>query len=347
MTEGLPSHLWYTRCPVPTPLGIAAQLGWLEEAFRGKGLEIRSVADDPDPSVRASHFDHRLSWSFRQGGNVPPIWTRAKGSDTRLVGISWTDEFQAIVTLPSSGLARLRDLRGRRFGAPRHAGGIVDFQRATALKGLHSALSLEAISPAEIEIVDVSAEAPSILLGDRDASLFGLKRRLPYAPELAALARGEVDAVFVKGTQGITIANQFGAHVLSEFGFHPDPRIRINSGSPRILTVDATFADARPDLVGLLVATIRRVDGWARNHPEEARRYIAREAGASEEQVLVANGPNLHEHLGIGLEPDLVAAVGSYKDFLRDNGFLPGDFDIGAWVDSRPDELAKRERPAS
>ncbi|MDR6079505.1 hypothetical protein QE453_000406 [Agrobacterium sp. SORGH_AS440] len=25
------SEIWYTRCPVPTPVGLAAQLGYLEQ----------------------------------------------------------------------------------------------------------------------------------------------------------------------------------------------------------------------------------------------------------------------------------------------------------------------------
>lgn len=335
-----PDRLWYTRCPVPTPLGIAARLGWLEEAFRAHGVAIESIVDSRDPAVRASHFNHTLAWSFRQGGSVPPIRARAEGRATRLVGITWTDEFQAIVTLPSRGIQNLRDLKGRRFGVPRHAGGVVDFQRATALKGLVSGLSLEGLPPTDVEIVDIPAEEPSILLGADGPSLFGQKRRLPYSAEFAALIRGEVEAVFVKGTQGITIANLFGAVPLVEFGFHPDPRIRINSGSPRILTVDDTFAQERPDLVAVLIATIARVGLWAETHPEDARRHVAWEAGASEEQVLAANGPALHKHLGIGLDPHLVDAVQSYADFLHGWGFLPGTVDVAAWTDRGPLDAA-------
>jgi 2'-hydroxybiphenyl-2-sulfinate desulfinase len=36
MSEPLDT-LWYTRCPVPSGLGIAIQLGWMEEAFAAKG----------------------------------------------------------------------------------------------------------------------------------------------------------------------------------------------------------------------------------------------------------------------------------------------------------------------
>ena len=84
-----------------------------------------------------------------------------------------------------------------------------------------------------------------------------------------------------------------------------------------------------------LIEAIFKASAWAEAHPEETRRFVARESGATEEQVLAANGPDIHRHLGLGLEPDLIGAVEHYKNFLRDFGFLAGDFDIGEWVDRR------------
>lgn len=174
-----------------------------------------------------------------------------------------------------------------------------------------------------------------MLASQEGPSLFGLKRRQSFGEEIIALLRGEVDAIFVKGTAGIAAANLIGAVQVVEFGFHPDPKIRINSGSPRVLTVDGRLADERPDLVERLVGAIRKASLWAEQHPEETRRFIAREAGATEEQVLAANGPEVHRHLGLGLDAELVAAVGHYKDFLHQWGFLENDFDLAAWTDTR------------
>ncbi len=332
------SELWYTRCPVPTPVGLAAQLGLLEKTFSDAGVTLKSIIDSPDRNVRQSHFNHTLEWSFRHGGNVPPIRARSEGRQTRLVGITWTDEFQAIVTLPKSGIRSIRDLVGRRIGIPKRPEGIVDFMRATALKGLVSALSLEGLSVDDVQLVDVEI-AQSVLADQEGQSLFGLKRRQSFGEEAAALLRGEVDAIFVKGTAGIAAANFIGAVPVVEFGFHPDPKIRINSGSPRILTVDQRLADERPDLVARLIGAIHQASAWAERNPEETRRFVAREAGATEEQVLAANGPDVHRHLGLSLDPALVDAVGHYKDFLRDWGFLEADFSVADWVDHRPWDL--------
>jgi ABC-type nitrate/sulfonate/bicarbonate transport system substrate-binding protein len=329
------SEIWYTRCPVPTPVGLAVQLGYLDEAFAKEGVTLNSIIDSKDRAVRSSHFDHHLAYSFRHGGNVPPIRARSDGNPTRLVGITWTDEFQAIITLPSSGIKTTRDLVGRRFGIARRPPGIVDFMAATALKGLVSALSLEGLGHKQVEIVDI-ALSQTVLDGRDGPQLYGLRNRQPYGEEVAALLRGEVDAIFVKGTGGIAVANLIAAHTVTEFGFHPDPKIRINSGSPRVLTVDERLAEDRPDLVAKLLETLQRAGAWAEAHPDEVRRYVAREVGASEEVVAAANGPELHKHLGIGLDPQLVDAIGHYKDFLYEWGFLEKDFDINAWVDTRP-----------
>lgn len=329
------SEIWYTRCPVPTPVGLAVQLGFLDEAFAREGVKLNSIIDSKDRAIRSSHFDHHLNYSFRHGGNVPPIRARSEGNPTRLVGITWTDEFQAIITLPESGIKTTKDLVGRRFGIARRPPGIVDFMAATALKGLVSALSLEGLTHDQVEIVDI-ALTDSVLDGREGPQLYGLRNRQAYGAEIAALLRGEVDAIYVKGTGGIAVANLIAAHTVTEFGFHPDPKIRINSGSPRVLTVDERLAEDRPDLVARLIETLHRASDWAEAHPDEVRRFVAREVGASEEVVAAANGPDLHKHLGLGLEPELVDAIGHYKDFLYEWGFLEHDFDIHAWVDRRP-----------
>lgn len=329
------SEIWYTRCPVPTPVGLAVQLGLLDKAFANEGVRLSSIIDSRDRTIRSSHFDHHLSYSFRHGGNVPPIHARAGGTPTRLVGITWTDEFQAIITLPSSGIRTTADLVGRRFGIARRPPGIVDFMAATALKGLVSALSLDHLTHKDVDIVDIPLDE-TVLDGRDGPQLHGLRNRQPYGAEAAALLRGEVDAVFVKGTGGIAIANLLAAHTVVEFGFHPDPKIRINSGSPRVLTVDERLADDRPDLIARLIETLQQASAWAETHPDEVRHFVAREVGASEEVVAAANGPDLHKQLGIGLQPELVEAVGHYKDFLYEWGFLERDFDINAWVDHRP-----------
>ncbi|WP_245582516.1 ABC transporter substrate-binding protein [Neorhizobium lilium] len=338
--------VWYTRCPAPTPLSVAHQLGWVDRQFQASGVSVRSIRDSADPAGRQSHFTHALDYSFRQGGNIPPIWARSGGRETRVVGITTTDEFQAVIALPSSGITKGADLKGRRIGVPRKPGEqIVDFQRATALKGIVSALSLEGLTPADVELVYLdSVEASLIERGN--AAFLGLKRRYPYGDELLALARGDIDAFFVKGAEGIVLANQIGAVVVSEFGFHPDPKIRINNGTPRPLTVDARFIDEHFDLVADLVATVGQVAGWAEANPDDAVRLIAGEIGVGEDAIWAANGPDVHKHLELTLEDEQIAAFEHFKTFLLQWGFIPTDFDVFGWIDRTPLNAAGRRNAA-
>ncbi|MBB6219448.1 ABC transporter substrate-binding protein [Rhizobium leguminosarum] len=338
--------VWYTRCPAPTPLSIAHQLGWIDRQFQASGVSVRSIRDSKDPAVRQSHFTHALDYSFRQGGNIPPIWARSGGRETRVVGITTTDEFQAVIALPSSGIANGADLRGRRIGVPRKPlEKTVDFQRATALKGIVSALSLDGLTHDDVELVYLdSAEASLIERGN--AAFLGLKRRYPYGDELLALARGQIDAFFVKGAEGIVLANQIGAVVVSEFGFHSDPKIRINNGTPRPLTVDARFLDDHFDLVTELVATVGQVAGWAKAHPDDAVRLIAGEIGVGEDAIWAANGPEVHRHLELTLEDGQVEAFDHFKRFLLEWGFIPSEFDVFAWIDRGPLAAAARKAAA-
>ena len=121
------SQLWYTRCPVPTATSIAVSRGGLDQEFAVDGIKIDSLRASGDRQVRESHFDHTQLDSFRQGGNIPPIWSRSNGADTVVIGLTWVDEYQAIISLPSSGIRTVKDLRGRRLGLPVRRNDQIDF----------------------------------------------------------------------------------------------------------------------------------------------------------------------------------------------------------------------------
>jgi ABC-type nitrate/sulfonate/bicarbonate transport system substrate-binding protein len=326
--------IWYTRCPVPTPLGIAVQEGWLAREFAADGLTLKSLQDNVEAEVRESHFDHHLAHSFRQGGNIPAIWARAKGRETRVIGLSWTDEFQGIIALPGSGIRTPRDLPGRRLGLTRHAVSI-DFKRAAALKAFETALDLEGISLSQVELVDV-ADAPRLEASPDYPSPFGGERRHHYESEVAALLRGDVDAIFVKGVLGTQVLHMLAAQLVIDLGVHPEPLVRNGNGTPRTLTVDASFIEQRPDLVTRFLGQVVAAGHWAAAHPREAVAYIGRETDASSEWVRYGYGQNVHQRLQTNLDDSAIAGLKSFKDFLLRHGFLQADFSVDDWIDPAP-----------
>jgi ABC-type nitrate/sulfonate/bicarbonate transport system substrate-binding protein len=342
--------LWYTRCTVPTGLGIAIQKGWLQEAFTSYGIRIESVLEANDKSVRESHFSHSVRNSVRHGGNIPAIGARALGRDTRVVGLSWADEVQLILAQPQSGIRGVRDLKGRRFGLPKWKNVEVDFARAQAVRGLENALSLEGLEVKDVELVDYEIESHYSDVRPRNVGGTLVYSRNDGARaqnvELIGLLKGEVDAIFLKGVHGAQAANQFGLVTVIDTGSHPEPLIRSNNGTPRTLTVDGDLIKNHFDIVVAIVQQVLHAQDWASAHPDETRLFLARETNSSEYWVRTAYGENAHERLKTDLSEQSIRALAHFTDFLARWNFIPTSLDVSEWIDVRPIEVARREREA-
>ncbi|MDM9593480.1 ABC-type nitrate/sulfonate/bicarbonate transport system, substrate-binding protein [Pseudomonas guariconensis] len=331
--------LWYTHSPVPTGLGIAVESGRLARAFQPWGTRIQALRESSDREVREAHFDHHLHNSVRHGGNIPAIWARASGRDTRVLGLSWSDEVQLIVTTADSPVRGIRDLRNRRFGLPKWANVQIDFTRAQAIRGLENALRLEGLSPHDVELVDYPyggtysddpvrhVHGAQVSLGDR------VRQR---NNELIGLLRGDIDAIFLKGAHGLHLADEFGLRVVVDIGSHPDPLVRANIGTPRTLTVDQHLLDQHFDAAVLILDSVLRAEQWAWARPEETRRFLARELNTSEYWVAAAYGEDAHLRLRTNLAERSIEALQDLTDFLERWGFIARRFDVRQWIEPRP-----------
>ena len=337
--------LWYTRCPVPTGLGIALQKGWLEQAFQAQSTSIRSLRESNDRAVRESHFDHTLQNSVRHGGNIPALWARADGRDTKLIGLSWADETQRILVLPDSDIKTVSDLKRRRFGLPLWRNAQIDFARAQALRGLENALRLDGLHVHDVTLVDFAVDAgQSDQAAERlaGANVFGGSRS--NNPELLALLRREVDAIFLKGAHAVQVAQQFGLRTVIDTGIHPDPLIRANNRTPRTLSVDANLLDRHFGAAVTIVEQVLQAEAWAHANPDETRRFLARETNSSEYQVAKAYGEDAHLHLRTDLSEASIAGLQDFSDFLYRWRFLPAAVDVRGWIDPRPFAAALEQR---
>lgn len=335
-----PDTIWYTRCSIPTPLGLSAQLGLYAEEFAADGITIKSLQESNNPIEQDSHFEHTLPNSFRLGGAVPPIWARAKGQDTRVIGISWIDEYQAILALPESGIRTAKDLKGRKLGLPKRSDrdDSVDVARASALRGLLVALETAGLGHGDAEWVDVATRRAGRDVSDVAAPDTSVRRRRAhsYTAVAHALVKGEVDAIYVKDVRGAETAHLLDARVVTDLGFHPDPWVHVNNSTPRPLTINASSLQQHPDLVRRFLKRIAEVDSWARRNPEEALTQVARETNWTEAWVRFAYGDKLHESLGVDLSEKSVKGLTLFKDFLLQWGFIKQDFSVQDWIDPEP-----------
>lgn len=341
--------LWYTRCPVPTGLGIAVQRGWLGQHFANHAVAVKSLRESNDKAVRDSHFDHTLQNSVRHGGSIPAIWAYSSGRKTRLIGLSWADEVQLLLTRHDSGIREVQDLKGRRFGIPKNADALIDFSRAQAIRGLENSLRLQGLEVADLTLVDtvrsdvqgtdVQPAAGQTVAGTQT---FGDRQRGGRNAELVALLRGEVDAIFLKGAHAAQIAQDFDLHVIFDVGSHPNPLVRANNGTPRTLTVDEQLLNNHGDYVADIVEQVLKAEAWSKQHPEETRQYLARESNSSEYWVVKAYGDDAHLRLNTNFDPLSVQALQDLSDFLYRWQFIPQQISVQDWISSSAYEQAQQ-----
>lgn len=324
-----PTAIWYTRCPVPTTSGIAQHKRWLHNEFARHGIQLDSIRASADRAVRESHFRHSLAGSFREGGNVPPIWARAQGQDTVVVGITWVDEEQFVFVRGDSDIHTAADLRGRKLGVVRKAASdLVDVGRAEGLRGLLTALHLGGVPHDSVEFVDLAT-------AEWDLKEVAQHREDHHAIPTRALLDGVVDAIFIKGA-GSARALAQGLRPIVNLNEQQDPFLRLSAGSPRPITVDRQTLIDSPQIVARYLAVLLKTAEWAREHPQDVLSTLAAETGVSEDDVVRAFGPTLHLSFEPKLSEVYVEGLRRQKDFLLAQGFIDHDFDVNAWVDPLP-----------
>lgn len=325
-----PTEIWFTRCGGATASTIAIQQNFLQEEFASSEVVLRSLLDSGDSAIRESHFDHSIRSMFREGGNIPPIWARARGVDTVVIGISWVDEFQSIVVRADSDIRSITDLRGRRLAVPLYADITIDFQRGANFHGLANGLGIAGLGRDDVTFVDVPVARKS---GNASG-----------AAELEALFDGRVEAVFLRQASGLRLAQQYGDKLreLVRLTDEADPLRRINNGTPRPVTVHRQFLKEHPDLVVRYLSQLLRAADWAESNPVQALEAITREDGRSSREVIAATFPRLATSLRPKLTQDYIDGLEAQKDFLFEWGFLDADFNIADWIERGPLEEAER-----
>ena len=324
------------RSPIPTATGIAYRLGWLEREAASDGTRL-TVAGEPSAAPLRAQDLHAAAPAdeLHEGETVGVLWDRSEGRETRLIGLTWVETYQAVVTLPDTPIAAPEDLAGRRLGIPQDESGPIDVRRAAARRGFHAAIGLAGLFPDEVVHVDVDAPAR---LSD------------PYRAELDALASGEVDAIFLAGAAGAAAAARIGAHEVASLGRHLDPAVRAGATTPAAITVDADLLERRPDFVVRLLAVLLRAGAWAQLNAREATEMLADETSTAARHVTAAHGRGWPDQLPVDLSHRKLDALRAQHDFLVTHGFLARAVDLAAWIDPRPltaaRELLAAERAA-
>jgi ABC-type nitrate/sulfonate/bicarbonate transport system substrate-binding protein len=327
--------IWFTRCPVPTATGLAYKLGWLDEEFKPDGIAIKTLQEVGGELAR-HHYDHELNTLIREGGNLLAIPAKGQGAPTKLVGLTWIDEAQAILVRPDSAIRKPEDLKGKRLALPSFRADDLannrrgrSIARGMSLAGYKGVLASVGLSLDDIHLVEVNSERQGQNLG----SLWG---------GLEPLIKGEVDAIYVKGASSVDAARQHGAIVGIDIDKIPERRFRVNNGTPRPITVHEDLLENHFDLlVRFLYQTLRAAE-WAKTNLAGVHEILQGEARATSAGVAAAYRDGFHQTLAPDLSVERVELFRQQKNFQLVHGFLDRDFDYDAWIDHRPLDEARR-----
>ncbi|MGC4088641.1 MAG: hypothetical protein QM756_12230 [Polyangiaceae bacterium] len=337
------STLWFTRCPVPTATGLAYKLGWLKDEFAKDGIAIETLQDTP--SLGDHHYRHELSTLIREGGNLLAIPAKAQGAPTRLIGLTWIDEWQTILVRPGSDIRHPRDLKGKRAALPSFQAEDLErntrgrsIARGMTLHGFKGALNFAGLGLDDIQFVEIPSERGE--RGDRRNGPTRLWTGIQH------LIDGKVDAVYVKGAAAVDAARKFGAQVGINLDHLPDRRFRVNNGTPRPITAHEGLLRDHFDLVVRFLDQTLRAADWARGNLAGVRGILQDETRGEADGVITAYGEDFHQSLHPDLSTERLELFRIQKNFLLSHGFLDCDFDFDAWVDPRPLEAAYALRAA-
>jgi len=327
------NRIWFTRCPVPTATGLAYKLGWLESEFVRDGITLSTLQDHRE--LARHHYDHQLPTLIREGGNLLALAARAQGAKTKLIGLTWIDEWQTILVRPDSGISEPAHLKGLRLALPAliehpikdHVRGS-SIARGMSLQGYRGALRLAGLSLDDVDLVEVSSGR-----GGREelGSLWS---------GIEQLVDGKVDAVYVKGASAVEAAQRLGVVVGINLDHYPDLSYRVNNGTPRPITVHDDLLDRHPELVARFLHQSLRAAEWAKTNLDGVRKVLEGETRSGGNGVLTAYGDRFHLSLAPDLSDERVALFRQQKHFMLTHGLLDADFDFDAWIDRRPLQAA-------
>jgi ABC-type nitrate/sulfonate/bicarbonate transport system substrate-binding protein len=334
-----------SRCPVlPSTAGIAAQLGHLRnDPKRLPGLDIILRQQPAEPKSAENAAAHPTRYWLRHGPNLKPLWARSNHSDDYLLGVSWLNTPSQILALPESGIRTVADLKGRKLALPTQKAGLFDMPRATNLRVYEVALQSVGLTVNDVEFVEIPQPYPKGKVDWADQkALWTLRRRAQRGESgVQSLVNGEADAVVSHITFAVEGAAAVGANVVFDASSLNDKLLEAGGTVPHTLVASGALVRERPEELAELLARLLRAADWAKENPAESVRLTATDLGSDLQTIEYTFGENFGTGFDIGLDPENLAALGAFKDYLFGHKFIPNDFAIEDWVDPAPLDAAR------
>jgi ABC-type nitrate/sulfonate/bicarbonate transport system substrate-binding protein len=323
----------YTICPTLVASHVAVEKGWLQEEFDAQGVSLKFLRSLPKPQW-LPHFNHKLDNLFRDGGNIPPIWAKAEGQDTKLIGLSTRVKAGQLAVLASSSIQSVADLKGKKIGLSKRAtNDRVDFSRATAHRTILLSLEYAGVQRKDVSIVDAE-ESPSSV-GDPSWELLNpaskptelwadSKFHESVSVDAQALLDGKVDAIPAGRTK--KLEQEGKVRIISSLASSGKAPL-----DPSTITVNTKLAQDHPEvIIGYLKAAIK-AGRWINSNPAEAAKIFVKVTNFKDVSDLAAKISKLD--FVPNLSADNVKGIELEKEFLLAEGYIKADFNVSQWAD--------------
>ena len=156
---------------------------------------------------------------------------------------------------------------------------------ATALRTYETALESAGLTFADVELVELNIDrslvSDRVQPGSPDYVTFNKNPKGGRGAEnIWGLLNREADAI----VGGQNLVESLGLDIVFDSKSVPFEK-QFNNGTPDVFAVNAELIEAYPDFVARVYARALQAIDWARNHPAEAIRFVAKEQGRSEHQT--------------------------------------------------------------
>ena len=332
--------IYYTRCPVPTASGIAFQANMFEQAFHDTSYEVRNIVE-LGPDRQDVHYTHSIDAFFREGGASPPIWARASGADSVLLGMTFVDELFGIFVRSDDPATTIADLKGRRVAVPVWPRLVFNFWRCVTVHGVIATLEAYGLQEHDVHYLEVVEEWDPNERRNVARGSINAPARCEYRRQLDALLDGKVDAVFGKGYEAALLLHEADGRIrlLSDLRDAPPSADKRRFSVPRLLTTSRNFLREHPDAVVHYLQTLLRAATWADENIADAQTLVARECGVADWQQQGYVGPEFVGRFLPRITDDMLHSTQLMIAYMHRHGFIDAEFEVDDWVDPAP--LAK------
>lgn len=218
-----------------SPLWVAKEKGWLDEAFEEIGVEVAWTEFQSGPpqfeGIAAGKLD------ITEVGNTPPISGQAAGIDFKEVALlSKGLKSNAILVPKNSDIQSIQDLVGKKVAVAKGS---------SAFGLLYFALESEGIDPAKVEIIQLQPDEaqPAFENGTLDAWA-------TWEPFISNQTVGKEARVLANGED-------------------------INAPSPMLTIARTGLLEENPKFIETYLEVYSRANKWMQDHPEEAIQFYA------------------------------------------------------------------------